>query len=215
MIVLVAGANGNTGRQIVKLLAERGREVRALVRDMAQGPALKDLGGEPVLGDLETDEVERAAAGCEAVVFAAGAGAGSGPARKETVDYGGAVRLIDAALVHGVRRCVMLSAQIAADPDSVAGVSESLHVYALAKAKADRRLEESGLDYTIVRPGRLNNEPATGCIAAAPILDRRGEIPRADVAQTLVTALEMENTVGKTFEVLSGDTPVREALAGL
>ncbi|NIR30265.1 MAG: SDR family oxidoreductase [Gammaproteobacteria bacterium] len=215
MNVLVAGANGNTGRQVVKLLAERGYTVRAMVRDMAQGPALVDLGGEPVLGDLETDDVASAPAGCDAVIFAAGAGAGSGPARKETVDYGGAVKLMDAAVVHGVRRFVMLSAQIAGDPESVRHESESLYAYALAKAKADQRLESSDLDFTIVRPGRLTNEPGTGTITAATILGRRGEIGRADVAATLVSCLEVDRTIGLTFEILSGDTPIREALQSL
>jgi uncharacterized protein YbjT (DUF2867 family) len=215
MIVLVAGANGTTGRQIVKLLTRRGCQVRALVRDMAQAPALMNLGSEPVLGDLESDDVEPVVGSCDAIVFAAGAGAGSGPARKETVDYGGAIKLIDAAEVHGVRRYVMLSAQIAADPESVRGQSESLYAYALAKAKADRRLEDSGLDYTIVRPGRLTNDPGTGRIAAATLLGRRGDITRADVAETLVTCLEVDNTVGRSFEILAGDIPIREALQAL
>lgn len=215
MNVLVAGANGTTGRQIVKLLAQRGYRVRAMVRDMAQGPALIDLGGEPVLGDLETEDVAPAAAGCDAIVFAAGAGAGSGPARKETVDYAGAVKLMDAAVVHGVRRFVMLSAQIAADPESVRDQSESLYAYAIAKAKADQRLESSELAYTIVRPGRLTNEAGRGTIAAAAVLGRRGEIARADVAETLATALEVEHTIGLSFEILAGDTPIREALQSL
>lgn len=215
MNVLVAGANGTTGRQVVKLLAERGYGVRAMVRDMAQAPALVDLGGEPVLGDLESDDVEGVPAGCGAVIFAAGAGAGSGPARKETVDYGGAVKLMDAAIVHGVRRFIMLSAQIAGDPESVRGESESLYAYALAKAKADQRLESSDLDFTIVRPGRLTNEAGTGAIAAAAVLGRRGEIARADVAETLVTCLEVDHTIGLTFEILAGDTPIREALESL
>jgi uncharacterized protein YbjT (DUF2867 family) len=214
MIVLVAGAHGVTGKQVVALLAKGGHRVKAMVRDLAQAPELEALGAEPVLGDLE-GEVGRTVEGVTAIVFAAGAGAGSGVERKETVDYGGAVKLIDAALAHGVRRYVMLSALGIEDPAQYLSTSESMRAYAAAKLKADKRLQESGLDYTIVRPGLLNNEPGTGKIEAAPFLDRQAKIPRADVAECLVAALELDGTIGKTFEILSGQTPIREALEAL
>ena len=82
----------------------------------------------------------------------------------------------------------------------------------LAKARADERLRESGLDYTIIRPGSLTDEEETGRIEAAEFLGRRGEISRSDVARTFAEALEMESTYGKTFEILAGETPIREAL---
>jgi uncharacterized protein YbjT (DUF2867 family) len=106
----------------------------------------------------------------------------------------------------------MVSAMGAADPE--AG-SEAMQPYLFAKARADQALQESGLDYTIVRPGSLTDEAGTGAVEAAPSLGRRGEIPREDVAHTIVATLEMENTFGKTFEVLSGDVPVEEALSRL
>jgi uncharacterized protein YbjT (DUF2867 family) len=216
MIVLVAGANGKTARSLVRMLVEEDHKVRGLVRKEEQLSEVKQDGAEPVLVDLEEEEVEgavgRAVEGCDAIVFAAGAGPGSGAARKETMDYGGAVKLIEAAERHGVRRYLMLSAMGAADPESG---SEEMRPYLSAKAQADERLQSSGLDYTIIRPGSLTNEPGTGRIDAAPSLGRRGEISREDVAAIFAATLEAENTVGKTFETLSGDTPIREAIAGI
>jgi uncharacterized protein YbjT (DUF2867 family) len=216
MIVLVAGANGKTARSLVRMLVEEDHKVRGLVRKEEQLSEVKQDGAEPVLVDLEEEEVEgavgRAVEGCDVIVFAAGAGPGSGAARKETMDYGGAVKLIEAAERHGVRRYLMLSAMGAADPESG---SEEMRPYLSAKAQADERLQSSGLDYTIIRPGSLTNEPGTGRIDAAPSLGRRGEISREDVAAIFAATLEAENTVGKTFETLSGDTPIREAIAGI
>jgi uncharacterized protein YbjT (DUF2867 family) len=216
MIVLVAGANGKTARSLVRMLVEEDHKVRGLVRKEEQLSEVKQNGAEPVLVDLEEEEVEgavgRAVEGCDAIVFAAGAGPGSGAARKETMDYGGAVKLIEAAERHGVRRYLMLSAMGAADQESG---SEEMRPYLSAKAQADERLQSSGLDYTIIRPGSLTNEPGTGRIDAAPSLGRRGEISREDVAAIFAATLEAENTVGKTFETLSGDTPIREAIAGI
>jgi uncharacterized protein YbjT (DUF2867 family) len=211
MKVLVAGANGQIGQYLVRMLAEEGHEVRAMIRDEDQAQGLRELGGEPVLADLE-GEVAHTVEGCDAVIFSAGGGPGSGAEKKETIDRGGAVKLVDAAREHGARRYVMVSAIGAADPE--AG-SEAMQPYLFAKAQADQALQESGLDYTIVRPGSLTDEAGTGTVEAAPSLGRRGEIPREDVARTLVVTLEKENTFGKTFEVLSGDTPIEEALTDL
>jgi uncharacterized protein YbjT (DUF2867 family) len=211
MKVLVAGANGQIGRHLVRMLAEGGHEVRAMIRDEDQAPGLRELGGNPVVADLE-GEVAHTVEGCDAVIFSAGGGPGSGAEKKETIDRGGAVKLVEAAREHGARRYVMVSAIGAADPE--AG-SEAMQPYLFAKAQADQALQESGLDYTIVRPGSLTDEAGTGTVEAAPSLSRRGQIPREDVARTLVVTLEKENTFGKTFEVLSGDTPIEEALTDL
>jgi len=211
MKVLVAGANGQVGQHVVRLLAEAGHEARAMIRDEAQSSELEDLGGEPVVADLE-DEVAYTVEGCDAIIFSAGGGPGSGPEKKKSIDLGGAVKLIVAAQDRGVRRFVMVSAMGASDPESG---SEEMYPYLLAKAQADQTLQESGLDYTIVRPGSLTNEEGPGMIEAAHSLGRRGEIPREDVARTLVETLTAHNTFGKTFEVLSGDTPIEEAVANL
>ena len=207
MKVLVAGAHGKTARRLVRMLVEDGHAVRGLVRKEEQMPDVEADGAEPVLVDLEeagvVGSVGQAVDGCDAVIFAAGAGPGSGTARKETMDYGGAVKLVEAAKQHNARRYLMLSSMGAGDPE---GGSEAMRPYLRAKARADERLQESGLDYTIIRPGRLTDEEGAGRIEAEESLGRRGEISRADVARTLAEALEAENTYRKTF-VTPHDTP--------
>ena len=216
MKVLVAGAHGKTARHLVRMLVENGHEVRGLVRKEEQLADVEADGAEPVLADLENDEVEGrvggSVAGCDAVVFAAGAGPGSGEARKETMDFGGAAKLVEAAQKNGANRYLMLSSMGADDPE--AG-PEAMRPYLRAKAKADGRLRESGLDWTIIRPGSLTDEEGTGMVEAAEGLGRRGGIPREDTARVFAQALETPNTIGKTFEVLSGEARIREALERL
>ena len=212
MKVLVAGAHGKTARRLVKMLAGSGHQVWGLVRKEEQMPDVEADGAKPVLIDLEEEGVGAvggAVEGCDAVVFAAGAGPGSGAARKETMDYGGAVKLVEAAEQNGVRRYLMLSSMGANDPE---GGPEPMRPYLRAKARADERLRESGLDYTIIRPGSLTDEEETGRIEAAESLGRRGEISRSDVARTFAEALEMESTYGKTF-VTPHDTPALTLVA--
>lgn len=212
MTVVVLGGHGQIARRLLRLLTERGHVARGVVRNPEHVAELERLGAQAVVLDLERDELTDAVRGADAVVFAAGAGAGSGPERKGTVDLGGAVKLIDACRAEGVARYLMISAMGAADPS--AG-SEAMRPYLEAKAEADRRLTASGLDFTIVRPGSLTDEEGTGRIDAAPSLGRRGEVTRDDVAQTLLAVLGAPNAVGKTFEVLGGQTPVAEAVAAL
>ena len=139
--------------------------------------------------------------------FSHSAGPGSGPERKRTVDYGAAVKLIDA----GVRRYVMVSAISAGRPDEW---SEPMRPYYEAKSEADERLTQSGLDYTIVRPGGLTDDPGTGRVTVGTDVER-GAIPRDDVAAVVLAVLEAPGSVGKTFEVVSGDTPIDDAVASL
>ena len=214
MKVAIAGAAGQIGRKAVSLLLENGHEVRGLARKDEQLKDLEEMGAEGFRLDLEADGDERVAEavrGVDAVIFTAGAGPGSGDARKETMDYGGAVKLIEAARDEGVGRYVIVSSMGYADP----GGGGKMENYLLAKLKADVALQTSDLDYTVVRPGRLTDGEATGRIDAAPQLGRYGEIPRADVAAVLLAVLESENTVRRSFEVLSGETPLRDAVSGL
>lgn len=212
MRVLVAGANGQTGRLTVARLVQAGHEPVAMVRDPAQAGPLRELGAtDAVVADLQ-DDVSTAPVGCDAVVFAAGSGSHTGADKTIRVDLMGAIRLIGACERHGVRRFVMLSAMRTDDPD--AGPERIRH-YLAAKMEADRWLRATDLDWTIVRPGRLTDEPGTGRIRAAEYLDDYGQIPRADVAETLVACLDLSRTASKTMEILSGPTPVTEALERL
>ena len=211
MKVLVAGSHGQVGRHLVRLLSETGHEAKATIRDGSQAPEMEDLGGIPVVADLEGDP-SPATEGMDTIIFTAGGGPGSGAAKKEIIDRQGAVKLIEAAKGYGVRRCIMVSAMGADDPESG---SEGMRPYLRAKGQADAALRQSSLDYTIVRPGRLTDDPATGRVDAAPSLGRRGEITREDTARVLVATLAAHNTHGKTFEVLAGETPVNEAVNDL
>ena len=149
--------------------------------------------------------------GADAVVFAAGAGPGSGDARKKTVDLGGAVKLVEAAKAEGISRYLIVSS-MGADKAPEDG-SEGFGAYLQAKFEADEAVRASGLDYTIVRPGGLTDDPGTGLVAVAEHLDR-GQIPRADVAAVFVACLEEPATIGKSFDLISGDTPIAAALRG-
>jgi len=213
MDVAIAGGHGQIALRATRLLTAREDRVRGLIRDPAHADEVRAAGGEPVVCDLEAerDDLAAAIAGADAVMFAAGAGPGSGPERKWTVDRDGAIRLIDAAREAGVRRYVMVSAMGAAAP--LAG-DETFAVYLRAKAQADAALAESGLDATIVRPGLLTDDPGTGLVTAAASVPR-GPIPRDDVAATLVAVLDAPSTIGTTLELVSGMTPIAEALAAL
>ena len=209
MDVLVAGGHGKIAQHLLRLLAERGHHGRGLIRNPDHAADLERLGAVPVLCDLETDDVRPHLGGAEAIVFAAGAGPGSGPERKRTVDYGGAVKLIEAAEELGVRRYVIVSSIGAGDPDVG---PEPMRPYLRAKADADAALRDSTLDWTIVRPGSLTDVPGTGLVEVVPSGGRRGDVPREDVALTVLECLGEPLTIGKTFDLLEGETPVVEAL---
>ncbi len=211
MQIVVAGGHGQIAMLLHPLLMARGHHVRALMRNPDHADDVRRAGAEPVLCDLEAeDDVAEAVGPADAVVFAAGAGPGSGAARKLTVDRDGAIRLIDAAGRNGIRRYVMIGAMHAEEPRG----DEVFRTYLRAKAEADEALRRSGLDYTIVRPGRLTNDPGRGCVRLAARLPR-GEIPRADVAAVLAHVLETPATAGCQFDVTSGDQPIAEAVASM
>lgn len=212
MNVLVAGGHGQIGLRVLTLLAARGDRARGLIRNPDHAADLEVVGAEAVLSDLESEDPTPHLRGADAVVFAAGAGPGSGAERKRSVDYGGAVKLVEAALATGVRRYAIVSSMGADDPE---GAPEAMRPYQRAKAEADAALAASDLDFTIVRPGGLTDEPGTGLISAARSLGRRGTVSREDVAATLVAVLDAPSSIGRTFELLEGDTPIARAIAGL
>jgi uncharacterized protein YbjT (DUF2867 family) len=211
--IVIAGGHGQIALRLAALLSARGDAVRALVRNRGHEAGVRVTGAEPVLADMEKlDDVAEFVDGADAVVFAAGAGPGSGPERKRTVDLDAAVKLLDGARRTGVRRYLMISAMGAADP---AAGSEAMRPYLEAKAQADAALAASDLDWTIVRPGGLTDEPGTGLVEVARSLGRSGSVTRDDVAAVLVGCLDEPRTVGATFDLLQGETPIAQALAGL
>lgn len=212
MEILVAGGHGQIALRLLRLAVERGHRGRGLIRNPEHAADLEAVGAEPVVCDMEREDVGAPVRGADAIVFAAGAGPGSGPERKRTVDHGAAVALIEAARALGVDRYVMISAMGADDPD--AG-PESMRPYLQAKGDADAALRASGLTWTIVRPGRLTDDAGTDRVDAAPSLGRRGEVPRDDVALVLVEVLDEPATAGVTFELLAGHTPARDAVRAL
>jgi uncharacterized protein YbjT (DUF2867 family) len=212
MEILVAGGHGQIALRFLRLAAQRGHRGRGLIRNPDHAADLEAVGAEPVLCDLERDDPRPRIGGADAIVFAAGAGPGSGPERKQTVDLGAAVKLIDAASELGVARFVIVSSM---GYDDLERADPAMRPYYAAKRDADAALRASGLDWTIVKPGRLTNEPPTGRIEAARKLGRRGEIPRDDVALTLLECLQAPTTIRKEFEELSGEELVAEAVRAL
>jgi uncharacterized protein YbjT (DUF2867 family) len=213
MNVLIAGGHGQVARRLIRLLAARGHVARGLIRNPAHAADVEADGGVAVVCDLEREDPAPHVAGADALVFAAGAGPGSGPDRKRTVDQGAAVALIEAGERHAVRRFVMVSSIGAQDP---AAGGEAMRPYLEAKAAADARLAaSSSLEWTIVRPGSLTDEPGTGLVDVSTALGRRAPVPRDDVALVLAETLGAPETIGRTFELFTGQTPVRDALRGL
>jgi nucleoside-diphosphate-sugar epimerase len=219
MRVVIAGAHGQIARRLNRLLTGRGDTVVGIVRNPAHEADLAADGAEPAVLDLETasvDQVAAVVAGADAVVFAAGAGPGSGEARKHTVDHGAAVLLADAAERAGVRPYLLISSmgvdQVRTGPPS--GMDPTFAVYLQAKLRAeDEILPRPGLDTTIVRPGRLTDQAGTGRVTLAPRVGY-GEVPRDDVAAVLAEILRSGRAAG-VLELVSGPTPIPEAVAAL
>lgn len=212
--VAIAGGAGKVGTRLIRALAAAGDEIRSLDRNPAHAAAVRAAGATPATCDLEhagLPEIAAAIQGVDAVVFAVGAGPGSGPEPKWTIDYAGAVKLIAASGLASVARFVMVSS-IGADP--AAPGEDGFAVYLRAKGKADEELRNSGLDYTVVRPTHLTDDPGRGLIDAAVGVER-GRIARDDVAAVLAATLKAENTIGKTFEVTAGETPIEAATAAI
>jgi nucleoside-diphosphate-sugar epimerase len=217
MRIVVAGAHGQIARRLGRLLSARGDTVVGLIRNPAHESDVVGDGVDPVVLDLETASVEDVAgvlAGADAVVFAAGAGPGSGAPRKDTVDRGAAVLLADAAERAGVARYLLISsmgADTVADGATPDGIDEVFLAYLRAKLAAEEDLlARPGLSTTVLRPGALTDDPGTAGVTLAPRVER-GSVPRDDVAAVLVALLDA-GTDGAVLELVGGPTPIDEAV---
>ncbi|WP_314171507.1 SDR family oxidoreductase [Streptomyces winkii] len=220
MRTVIAGGHGQIALRLERLLAARGDEVAGIIRNPEHAEDLRAAGAEPVVCDLESASVDEVAAhleGADAVVFAAGAGPGSGAARKETVDRAAAVLLADAAERAGIRRYIIVSS-MGADAgltEPPPGADAVFTAYQRAKGAADDAVRaRDGLDWTVLRPGRLTNDPGTGTVRLAERTGR-AEVTRDDVAAVLGALLHAPGTAGKTLELIGGDTPVDEAVGAV
>ncbi len=213
MVVSIAGGHGQIALALTRLLEVDGITVRSLIRNPAQADEVIQAGGEPVVVDFESaadDEIDAAISESDVVVFAAGAGPGSGTERKETVDYGAAVRLIEAARRSGSPRYVMISA-VSADPDYPG--DEVFAVYLRAKGRADADLTASGLDHLILRPVGLTDDQAKSQVSLVRDADQLESktVPRADVAAVLAEAIAHHPEASGIWNLSSGQKPVSRA----
>ena len=207
MKVLVIGANGKTATRVVRLIKnETSHEPIAMIRNTTQRIKFDKLGVTTVLGDLEYP-IDHAIMGCNAIIFAAGSGSQTGKDKTVLVDHIGAIRSMVTAQVHGVKRYVMLST-INADENSNSRIAH----YHKAKAFADRHLINTNLEWTIVCPGGLRDEEGNGLVSVQSELFLEGLTTRDNLAASLVSCLELPNTIGKRFSLIEGKTPIKEAL---
>ncbi|MEU7640865.1 MULTISPECIES: NAD(P)H-binding protein [unclassified Streptomyces] len=214
MRIVIAGGHGQIALRLERLLHARGDEVAGIVRRPEQAGDLLAAGAEPVVCDLESasvGDVARHLEGADAAVFAAGAGPGSGAARKDTVDRGAATLFADATEAAGVRRFVVVSS-MGADREPPEGTDPVFAAYLRAKGAADADVRaRAGLDWTILRPGRLTDDPGVGQVTLADATGR-GAVSRDDVAAVLAALLDEPGTAGRTLELIGGDVPVADAV---
>jgi uncharacterized protein YbjT (DUF2867 family) len=214
MRVVIAGGHGKIALLLERLLARRGDQAVGLIRNPAQAADVQQAGAEAVVCDLEAapaGDVAALLSGADAVVFAAGAGPGSGVPRKDSVDRGASVLLAGAAERAGVRRFVQISSMGAGQPPRP-GTDEVWAAYIAAKTAAEDDLRSRDLDWTILRPGGLTDAPATGRVRLAAPPVARGTVPRADVAAVIAALLDEPGTRHQTLELVSGDSPVSAAV---
>ncbi|WP_404454732.1 SDR family oxidoreductase [Virgibacillus necropolis] len=214
MKVLVAGANGHTGRLLIQYLKDDGHEPYAMIRKEEQKPEMEKLGGIPVVADLEGD-LGHAVRGMDVVMFAAGSGSKTGSDKTTDVDRDGAINLIKATEKSGTKKFIMLGSFGAGrDLGEPEEGQEAMHHYIKMKKEADEYLMGTELDYTIVRPGGLTHDESTSKIKVGETVER-GSIPRADVAKTMIAAIQEPNAYHKAFEMISGDVQIEDALKSL
>jgi uncharacterized protein YbjT (DUF2867 family) len=211
---VIVGGHGKVALHLARILTEGGDEVTSIFRNPDHIEDVSATGARPVVADIEnldTNALADLLAGNDAVVFAAGAGGGN-PARTYAVDRDAAIRVIDAAGQAGARRFVMVS-YFGAGPDHGVPEDNSFYPYAEAKAAADAHLRASDLDWTVLGPGRLTLEPATGRIAVGADAAEKAEVSREDVALVAAAVLHDDSTIRRTIEFNNGDLPIPEALS--
>ena len=216
MRVVIAGGHGQIALRLTKLLAGDGHEVVGLVRNPDHEADITAAGGQATVLDLEqagVDAVAAVLAGADVAIFAAGAGPGSGRARKDTVDRGAAALFADAAEQTGVRRHIQVGSMGADRAESLTD-DEVFTVYLKAKWAAEEDLRSRDLDWTILRPGSLTNDAGTGRVKLADKTGN-GRISRDDVALVLAGLCDTPAAIGRTLELVAGDLPVGEALSNL
>ncbi|MSR97494.1 SDR family oxidoreductase [Arthrobacter sp. BL-252-APC-1A] len=212
--VAIIGGHGKVALQLAKDLAANGHEVSSLFRNPDHVEEVAATGAAPIVADLEkldTPELAERLSGHDAVVWSAGAGGGS-PERTYAVDRDAAIRSMEAAEQAGVRRYVMVS-YMGAGKDHGVDPDNGFYAYAEAKAAADDHLRRSGLDWTILGPSALTDDPGTGRISVGGGQD--GSVSRADVAAVAAEVLEQPGTVGQFIEFINGDTPIRDAVSAV
>lgn len=212
--IAIVGGHGQIAVLLIGVLVERGHHPVALVRTEDYRAELVALGAEFAMLDIEnadTAAFARAFEDCDAIVFAAGGGPDGNVERKRTVDLDGSVKSADAALAVGIRRFIQISA-IGVDEPLAADVGEVWRAYVEAKRDADAHLRETDLDWTVIRPGSLSDDPGTGLITLAEKVER-GEIPRADVAAVIAHCIDDDASIGRQWELVRGETRLAEAIA--
>ena len=211
--VAVVGGHGQIARLLHPLLVDLGRRPVALVRSDDQRSAVEELGAHARLLDIERADASAFAAAfadCDAVVFAAGGGADGNATRKRTVDLEGSLKSISGAHAAGITRFVQISA-IGVDDPLPEGTDPIWTAYVEAKRDADEALRVSGLDWTIVRPGRLTDDLPTGLVALGPDVTR-GEVSRADVAAVVAALIDDERTIGRQWNLVGGEVPIPDSI---
>jgi uncharacterized protein YbjT (DUF2867 family) len=206
---LVIGANGQIGKQLIGLMALAKMPVKAMIRNQEQAEIMQKLGAETFLADLEQPLPDEAFADCDKVVFTAGSGGKTGPDKTILIDLWGAVKAVDMAQKHKIKQFVMISSRDAGDPEN--GTPAIKH-YNICKHFADKHLLESGVPYTILRPGRLTDDAATGLITTQRPLSKDEQIiSRADVAACIVQCLDHSEAINQVDELYQGEMPIAEA----
>jgi uncharacterized protein YbjT (DUF2867 family) len=212
--IAIVGGHGQVARHLIHVLRRADHDAVALVRNEAYRAGLEDRGAEVRLLDIEAQDADAFAAafeGCGAVVFAAGGGPDGNIERKRTVDLEGSLKSIEGAKRAGIDRFVQISA-INVDDPLPPGTGDVWRAYVEAKRDADAALRDSGLAWTIIRPGRLTDEPATGLVSLGPDV-ARGDVTRADVAAVVAAVVDLPATVGKQWNLVNGDVPVHDAVS--